>query len=131
MHVEPRPLFLACTCEESDSCLCTHPLFIMASLQWWSRWLSRVGSCHKLLVGRQLGRAASSGPVSYPLQLSSVSPDHAALYAESLENPEAFWGDLARRRLSWFREFQQVMDCDMHEGRISWFNGGKINASCR
>lgn len=72
-------------------------------------------------------RASSS--VSYPLQLSSVSANHAALYEESLQHPERFWGDLARRRLRWFKEFDQVMDCDMNQGRISWFNGGKINIS--
>ena len=65
----------------------------------------------------------------YPLQRSSVSEDHAAIYKESLENPEAFWGDLARNRLRWMKEFDQVMDCDMNEGRLSWFNGGKLNVS--
>jgi len=72
-------------------------------------------------------RAASS--VAYPLQLSSVSANHGAVYEESLAQPEKFWGDLARNRLRWFKEFDQVMDCDMRQGRISWFNGGKINVS--
>ena len=76
-----------------------------------------------------LQRASSSNGVRYPLQLSSVSEEHAALYAESLEHPEQFWGDLARRKLSWTREFDQVMDCDMNAGRISWFNGGKLNVT--
>ena len=67
--------------------------------------------------------------VSYPLELSSVSENHAAWYEESLKNPEAFWGDLARRRLRWIKEFDQVMDCNMNEGKISWFNGGKINVT--
>ena len=71
----------------------------------------------------------SAGSVSYPLQLASVTENHGALYEESLNNPEAFWGDLARNRLRWFKEFDQVMDCDMNEGRLSWFNGGKINVS--
>lgn len=83
---------------------------------------------YRHLFSRQILKRASSA-VSYPLQLSSVSPNHAALYEESLKHPEAFWGDLARRRLHWFKDFDQVMDCDMKEGRISWFNGGKINAS--
>ena len=72
---------------------------------------------------------ASSGGVSYPLQLSSVSENHAALYEESLQHPEQFWGDLARRRLRWTKEFDQVMDCDMHAGSIRWFDGGKINVA--
>ena len=72
-------------------------------------------------------RCASS--VSYPLQLSSVSENHSAIYEESLKNPEAFWGDLARNRLRWMKEFDQVMDCDMNEGRLRWFNGGKLNVT--
>ena len=73
-------------------------------------------------------RLSSTG-VSYPLQLSSVTADHAALYEESLKHPEQFWGDLARRRLRWNKEFDQVMDCDMSSGRFSWFTGGSINVS--
>lgn len=62
-------------------------------------------------------------------QLSSVSPDHAAIYKESVENPQRFWGDLGRRRLKWFKLFDQVMDCDMDKGEFKWFIGGKINVS--
>lgn len=67
--------------------------------------------------------------VEYPLQLSSVSENHAALYRESLKNPEAFWGDLARSRLTWSKEFDQVMNCDMDKGEFKWFIGGEINVS--
>ena len=88
------------------------------------RFLSFYGDSFKLQLS-----VKHLSTVSYPLQLSSVSPNHAALYEESVKHPELFWGDLARRRLKWFKEFDQVMDCDMTEGRISWFNGGKINAS--
>ena len=82
---------------------------------------------NNLWCGATATRAASS--VTYPLQLSSVSAKHGAIYSESLAQPEKFWGDLARNRLRWFKEFDQVMDCDMRQGRISWFNGGKINVS--
>ena len=67
--------------------------------------------------------------VKYPLQLSSISQDHAAVYQESIQNPEQFWADLGRRRLKWFREFDQAMDCDMDKGEFKWFSGGKINVS--
>ena len=70
----------------------------------------------------------SSG-VSYPLQLASVTPQHSALYRESLEEPERFWGDLARSRLRWMEDFTQTMDCDMSGDRLKWFLGGKINVS--
>jgi len=58
-----------------------------------------------------------------------VDPNHDALYEESLNNPERFWGDLAMQRLRWSKEFDTVMDCDMHKGKISWFLGGKLNVS--
>ena len=67
--------------------------------------------------------------VSYPLQLSSVSESHAALYEESLKQPERFWGDLASRRLRWIKPFDQVMDCDMSSGHFKWFLGGTLNVS--
>ena len=67
--------------------------------------------------------------VNYPLELSCVSGNHAALYEESLKHPEQFWGDLARRRLRWTKEFDQVMDCDMNSGQFKWFLGGVINVS--
>ena len=70
-----------------------------------------------------------SGGVSYPIQMASVTEDHAALYKESLENPERFWGDLARTRLRWVKDFHQTMDCDMTGDKIRWFLGGKINVS--
>ena len=67
--------------------------------------------------------------MSYPLQLSSVSDNHGAIYEESLKNPEDFWGDLARRRLRWVKEFDQVMDCDMSKGSFKWFVGGVLNVA--
>ena len=70
----------------------------------------------------------SSG-VSYPLNLASVSENHAAWYEESLRNPERFWGHLAGTRLRWMKEFDRVMDCDMTEGTAEWFGGGKLNVS--
>ena len=46
-----------------------------------------------------------------------------------MENPERFWGSLARQSLNWIRDFDHVMDCDMEEGRIAWFLGGKLNVT--
>ncbi|XP_046545068.1 acetyl-coenzyme A synthetase 2-like, mitochondrial [Haliotis rubra] len=54
---------------------------------------------------------------------------HDDLYRFSLESPDVFWGKLARSRLKWFHDFHKVKDCDMTEGKIQWFDGGKLNAS--
>lgn len=66
---------------------------------------------------------------SYPVDLAHVSSSNADWYEESLANPEQFWSDLARQRLRWIKDFDTVMDCDMNEGRISWFLGGVLNVS--
>ena len=66
---------------------------------------------------------------SLTIQPGHVDVNHDELYAESLNNPQRFWGDLAKRRLRWMKEFNTVMDCDMNKGKISWFLGGKLNVS--
>lgn len=65
----------------------------------------------------------------YPIQPGHVDSNHDSLYAESINNPQRFWGDLAKRRLRWMKEFDTVMDCDMNKGKIGWFLGGKLNVS--
>ena len=62
-------------------------------------------------------------------KLKHVSEDHAAWYKESLEHPELFWGDLARTRLRWSKDFDRVKDCDLKQGKLQWFLGGQINVS--
>lgn len=54
---------------------------------------------------------------------------HRDLYEFSLNEPEEFWGVLARSRLRWMKPFQRVMDCDMDLGSIRWFLGGTLNVS--
>ena len=51
------------------------------------------------------------------------------LHRFSLQNPETFWGTLARNHLQWFSDFDVVSDCDMDAGKIQWFLNGKLNAS--
>ena len=51
------------------------------------------------------------------------------LYKFSIENSDKFWCTLAKSRLEWIKSFHTISDCDMHEGKISWFLGGKINVS--
>ena len=50
-------------------------------------------------------------------------------YRRSMDDPEGFWGDLARSELTWIKPFDQVMDHDWSEGLTTWFRGGLINLS--
>ncbi len=52
------------------------------------------------------------------------------LYRQSVEDPEAFWREQAKR-IDWFEPFHTVRDVsyarsDLH---ITWYEGGKLNAS--
>ena len=51
------------------------------------------------------------------------------LYQQSINNPEQFWEHQARNYLSWEQEWKSVKDSDLVKGEISWFKGGKLNAS--
>lgn len=102
--------------------------------QPFTRRILRAVTSHRL---QQCRRTASvltkpidvQPPVTYPLELAYVTENYDALHEESLKNPARFWGDLGRRRLRWMKNFDEVMDCDMNQGKMSWFNGGVLNAT--
>ncbi len=47
------------------------------------------------------------------------------LYKYSIEHPEKFWGDRARKLLVWDKPFTKVMERD----RTKWFTGGMLNVT--
>ncbi len=54
---------------------------------------------------------------------------YAAGYRLSLENPDAFWGPLARERIEWIRPFTEVFTGDFSAGQVAWFGDGLLNVS--
>jgi acetyl-CoA synthetase len=57
--------------------------------------------------------------------------DHAGylkLYAESIQDPEAFWAKQAER-LHWYKKWDRVLRHDFPKGVHEWFLGGKLNVS--
>uniref|UniRef100_A0A8D0HDN9 Acetyl-coenzyme A synthetase n=1 Tax=Sphenodon punctatus TaxID=8508 RepID=A0A8D0HDN9_SPHPU len=55
--------------------------------------------------------------------------DHQGLYKVSVEQGDAFWGALGRSRLLWISPFHAVQDCNLQQGRVSWFLGGQLNVA--
>ena len=51
------------------------------------------------------------------------------LYKRSIEEPESFFAEQAQERLSWFKNWDQVLEADFSDAKVKWFKGGKINAS--
>ena len=66
---------------------------------------------------------------AYPIDEAHVNSLEAyqAQYAESIQDPEAFWATIAER-LTWYQKWDTVRDYDFVNGDIKWFDGGTLNA---
>ena len=53
------------------------------------------------------------------------------LYRHSIEDPEGFWAEQARKRLDWIKPFTKVKDCSFTEQdlHVRWFEDGTLNVS--
>ena len=71
----------------------------------------------------------------YPIPAEVASHAHIteaqyqALYQQSIDDPEGFWGEQAQKFVTWFKPWDRVLDWDFHKGSIRWFEGGKLNVS--
>ncbi|KAJ1977726.1 acetyl-coenzyme A synthetase 2 [Dimargaris xerosporica] len=54
---------------------------------------------------------------------------YQAMYRQSLDDPNTFWGNLARELLDWHRPFSSVVSGTLQDGDVSWFGDGELNAS--
>ena len=65
----------------------------------------------------------------YPIDNAHVNSFEAyqTQYAESIQDPEAFWAEVAER-LTWYQKWDTVRDYDFVNGDIKWFEGGTLNA---
>ncbi|KAI8890230.1 acetyl-coenzyme A synthetase, partial [Backusella circina FSU 941] len=50
------------------------------------------------------------------------------MWKQSVENPNEFFGDLARDLLTWDRPFKTVKSGCFEDGNVSWFLEGELNA---
>jgi acetyl-CoA synthetase len=60
-----------------------------------------------------------------------VNPDsYARMYAESVANPDAFWGKQGHR-IDWIRDFQTVKNTTFKQGSVSikWYEDGTLNVA--
>lgn len=51
------------------------------------------------------------------------------LYQQSLQDPAGFWAEQARKFISWFQPWQEVMSGGFNAPPPRWFVGGQLNAS--
>ncbi len=53
---------------------------------------------------------------------------YRTLYRQSIEQPDDFWAEAARKYLTWEKEWNFVLQYDFHRADIKWFGGGVLNA---
>jgi acetyl-CoA synthetase len=67
---------------------------------------------------------------SFATSAQITRQDYQRMYAESIEDPERFWGRIGRR-IDWVKEYSQVKDCSYaaDDCHIRWFSDGKLNVA--
>ncbi|KAI7855293.1 acyl-activating enzyme [Circinella umbellata] len=54
---------------------------------------------------------------------------YKSMWTESVEQPEKFFGNLARELLTWSKPFETVQHGSFETGDVAWFLEGELNAS--
>ncbi len=55
--------------------------------------------------------------------------DYEAINKRALEDPEGYWGERAKDLITWFSDFDTVLEADYDKPEFKWFSGGKTNLS--
>ena len=48
-------------------------------------------------------------------------------YRESIENPEAFWEEIARENFVWHKPADTILSWDFTKAEVKWFEGAQLN----
>jgi acetyl-CoA synthetase len=48
-------------------------------------------------------------------------------YNKSVREPRKFWGKIAEENFCWDRQWNSVIDFNIAEAKVTWFNGAKLN----
>ncbi|KAG1062530.1 hypothetical protein G6F42_027401 [Rhizopus arrhizus] len=68
---------------------------------------------------------ASQNPVPYVDSMEK----YKAMWTESIDKPDQFFGNLARELLSWSKPFETVRHGSFEQGDVAWFLEGELNVS--
>ncbi len=61
----------------------------------------------------------------YPYQIKTAE-QYKEVYQKSIENPEAFWGEIASA-FTWKRKWDKVLEWNFKEPKVEWFKGAQLN----
>ncbi len=55
--------------------------------------------------------------------------DYRAVNKRALDDPEGYWGERAKELITWFSDFDTVLEADYDTPEFKWFSGGRTNVS--
>jgi acetyl-CoA synthetase len=55
--------------------------------------------------------------------------EYQAAHKRALEDPEGYWGERAKELITWFSDFDSVLEADYDTPEFKWFSGGRTNVS--
>ena len=53
--------------------------------------------------------------------------DYKQAYQESIQDPEQFWAEYAKENFVWKKPWNQVLEFDLHQAEVKWFQGAQLN----
>ena len=70
-------------------------------------------------------------PADFAAQANVSAEQYAAMYKQSVDDPEGFWGAQADNYLSFFKKWDKVLDWSYMEDdlHVNWFKGATLNVS--
>jgi len=66
-------------------------------------------------------------PESIAANAHANAEQYAAMYEQSMSDPDRFWAEQADEQIDWYQKWDKVSDVDFHKADIRWFEGGKLN----
>src|SRR3954464_2144782 len=66
-------------------------------------------------------------PAAFKARALIDEAEYERLYKRSIEEPEAFWAEMAGSELVWSKQWSKVLDWKLPWAR--WFDGGELNVS--
>src|SRR3990167_1903144 len=64
-----------------------------------------------------------------PIRQYLTSTQYHELYQRSIKDPQGFWGEQAKKFLTWFKPWDHVVQGDFKQLNVKWFAGGQLNAA--
>ena len=53
--------------------------------------------------------------------------EYFQIYRKSVQNPEAFWEEIAEEHFVWHKRWNSVLSWDFSKPEVKWFEGGQLN----